>query len=71
VETEFSEVRFHGDTDRAETVYQGYQPLKAEDIADLVVFVTSRPDHVNILDMVVLPTAQRSAHMVHKETAPE
>ena len=71
VETEFSQVRFHGDTDRAETVYQGYQPLKAEDIADLVTFVTSRPEHVNVLDLVVLPTAQRSATMVHKEPAPE
>lgn len=71
VETEFSEVRFHGDTEKAETVYQGYQPLKAEDIADLVTFVTGRPEHVNILDLVVLPTAQRSAHMVHKEPTPE
>jgi NADP-dependent 3-hydroxy acid dehydrogenase YdfG len=69
VETEFSEVRFHGDSEKAETVYQGYQPLKAEDIADLITFVTSRPEHVNVLDMVVLPTAQRSAHMVHKEPA--
>jgi serine 3-dehydrogenase len=67
VETEFSEVRFHGDSERAETVYHGYQPLRGEDIAELIIFVTSRPDHVNILDMVVLPTAQRSAHMVHKE----
>ncbi len=71
VETEFSEVRFHGDTEKAETVYQGYQPLRAEDIADLVTFVTSRPEHVNVLDLVVLPTAQRSAHMTHKETPPE
>jgi len=71
VETEFSEVRFHGDTERAETVYQGYQPLRGEDIADLVTFVTTRPQHVNVLDMVVLPTAQRSAHMVHKETPEE
>lgn len=71
VETEFSEVRFHGDTEKAETVYQGYQPLKAEDIADLATFVTGRPEHVNILDLVVLPTAQRSAHMVHKEPTPE
>ena len=71
VETEFSEVRFHGDKERAETVYQGYQPLKAEDIADIVTFVVTRPAHVNILDLIVLPTAQRSAHMVHKETTPE
>lgn len=71
VETEFSEVRFHGDSEKAETVYQGYQPLKAEDIADLITFVTSRPEHVNVLDLVVLPTAQRSAHMVHKEPPPQ
>jgi 3-hydroxy acid dehydrogenase / malonic semialdehyde reductase len=67
VETEFSLVRFHGDTDRARTVYQGYQPLTPEDIAEIVIFVVNTPDHVNILDLVVLPTAQRSAHMVHKE----
>jgi NADP-dependent 3-hydroxy acid dehydrogenase YdfG len=66
-ETEFSQVRFHGDTERARTVYQGYQPLKAEDIAEIITFVVNTPDHVNILDLVVLPTAQRSAHMVHKE----
>ncbi len=71
VETEFSQVRFHGDTDRAETVYQGYEPLRGEDIAELITFAASRPDHVNILDLVVLPTDQRSAHMIHKESPPE
>jgi serine 3-dehydrogenase len=68
VETEFSEVRFHGDKDRAETVYEGYKPLTGEDIADIATFVVNTPDHVNILDLIVLPTAQRSAHLVHKET---
>lgn len=67
VETEFSVVRFHGDEEKAGTVYQGYQPLRPEDIADLITFVVTRPEHVNVLDLVVLPTAQRSAHMVHKE----
>ena len=67
VQTEFSEVRFHGDEERAKTVYQGYQPLTGEDIADIITFVVNTPDHVNILDLIVLPTAQRSAHMVHKE----
>jgi serine 3-dehydrogenase len=67
VETEFSVVRFHGDEQKAEGVYQGYQPLRPEDIADIITFVVTRPEHVNILDLVVLPTAQRSAHMVHKE----
>jgi 3-hydroxy acid dehydrogenase/malonic semialdehyde reductase len=71
VETEFSEVRFHGDTERARTVYQGYQPLTAEDIAEIITFIVTRPRHVNILDLIVLPTAQRSAHMVHKESPPE
>jgi serine 3-dehydrogenase len=67
VETEFSEVRFHGDKDRAETVYEGYKPLTGDDIASIATFVVNTPDHVNILDLIVLPTAQRSAHMVHKE----
>jgi len=67
VETEFSQVRFHGDEERAETVYEGYQPLTGEDIADIITFVVNTPEHVNILDLIVLPTAQRSAHMVHKE----
>ena len=67
VQTEFSKVRFHGDEKRAETVYDGYQPLTGEDIADIITFVVNTPEHVNILDLIVLPTAQRSAHMVHKE----
>jgi serine 3-dehydrogenase len=71
VETEFSKVRFHGDTERAETVYHGYAPLTAEDIAEIITFVVNRPEHVNILDLIVFPTAQRSAHMVHKEPIPE
>jgi NADP-dependent 3-hydroxy acid dehydrogenase YdfG len=68
VDTEFSEVRFHGDKEIAETVYKGFQPLTAEDIADIATFVVNTPDHVNILNLVVLPTAQRSATMIHKET---
>jgi len=67
VQTEFSEVRFKGDTERAEKVYQGYTPLTPQDIADAVCYVTNAPDHVNILDLVILPTDQRSAHVVHKE----
>ncbi len=69
VQTEFSQVRFHGDAERAETVYEGYQPLSGEDIADIIIFVVNTPEHVNILDLIVLPTAQRSAHAVHKEPA--
>ncbi len=67
VETEFSLVRFHGDEERAETVYQGYKPLTGEDIADIACFVVNTPEHVDIVDLVVLPTAQRNAYVVHKE----
>jgi NADP-dependent 3-hydroxy acid dehydrogenase YdfG len=66
VETEFSEVRFWGDTKRAEKVYEGYRPLQAEDIADAVCYVVSAPEHVNILEMLILPTDQRNAYMVYK-----
>lgn len=66
VETEFSEVRFKGDTKRAKTVYQGFKALQAEDIADIIHFVVTRPYHVNIEDLVVYPTAQASATMLNK-----
>ena len=66
VETEFSEVRFKGDTERAKNVYTGYKPLQATDIADIIHFVISRPYHVNIEDLVVFPTAQASATIIHK-----
>ncbi|MFL5762482.1 MAG: SDR family oxidoreductase [Bacteroidia bacterium] len=61
VETEFSLVRFEGDADRAKTVYKGLQPLLPEDIADTVYWVASRPAHVNINDIIIMPTAQASA----------
>ncbi|RFZ85670.1 SDR family oxidoreductase [Mucilaginibacter terrenus] len=61
VETEFSEVRFKGDTNRAKKVYEGFDPLVADDIAETIWFVASRPKHVNINDIVVMPTAQASA----------
>ena len=67
VATEFSEVRFKGDTERAENVYKGYQPLQPEDIADIITFVVTRPYHVNIADLMVLPTAQASGTIVKKE----
>lgn len=66
VATEFSEVRFKGDRERAEKVYQGFQPLRAEDIADIIHFVISRPYHVNIADLVVMSTAQASSTIVNK-----
>lgn len=66
VETEFSNVRFKGDIERADSVYKGFQPLKPEDIADIIYFVISRPSHVNIADLVVMPTAQASSTIVKK-----
>lgn len=66
VDTEFSEVRFKGDRERAESVYKGLDPLNAEDIADIIHFVVTRPYHVNIADLLVLPTAQASATIVNK-----
>lgn len=67
VETEFSEVRFRGDEERAEKVYQGYQPLLPEDIANAVLFCATRPAHVNIDEIILMPTAQASATMVDRE----
>ena len=58
VETEFSEVRFKGDTEKADNVYKGFDALQAQDIAEIIEFITSRPSHVNIEDLVVYPTAQ-------------
>ena len=66
VETEFSEVRFKGDSPRASSVYQGYHPLTPEDIAEIISFVVSRPAHVNIADLVVMPTDQASSTIVRK-----
>jgi 3-hydroxy acid dehydrogenase/malonic semialdehyde reductase len=66
VETEFSEVRFKGDKDRAKKVYDGFDPLVAQDIADTIWFVASRPAHVNISDLVIMPTAQASATNIFK-----
>ena len=66
VSTEFSEIRFKGDTDKAANVYKGLEPLQAEDIADIIHFVVSRPYHVNIADLMVLPTAQASATIVNR-----
>lgn len=67
VETEFSEVRFKGDTGKAENVYKGYDPLQARDIAETIHFILSRPAHVNIADMLVLPSAQATSTMVKKD----
>ncbi|WP_373494348.1 SDR family NAD(P)-dependent oxidoreductase [Aquiflexum sp.] len=66
VETEFSLVRFKGDAARSKTVYQGLQPLTAEDVADTIAFAVSRPPHVVLADIVILPTAQASATILKK-----
>ena len=66
VETDFSNVRFKGDNDRAEKVYQGYKALEAEDIADIIEFVINRPGHVNIADILVLPQAQATSSIINK-----
>ncbi len=61
VETDFSLVRFHGDEDRAKKVYEGLQPLKSEDIAETIFWVANRPAHVNINDIVIMPTVQANS----------
>jgi 3-hydroxy acid dehydrogenase/malonic semialdehyde reductase len=66
VETEFSQVRFRGDSERAKKVYQGYKPLTGDDIADAIVWVAERPEHVQIAEVIILPTAQAGAMVVHK-----
>jgi NADP-dependent 3-hydroxy acid dehydrogenase YdfG len=64
VETEFSLVRFKGDDDRAKTVYEGFDALQPEDIADLIRFIVTRPAHVNISDTIIFPAAQAASTMV-------
>ncbi|WP_461788022.1 SDR family NAD(P)-dependent oxidoreductase [Pedobacter sp.] len=67
VETEFSIVRFKGDENRAKKVYDGFEPLIAEDIADAIWYAVSRPAHVNINDMLIMPTAQAAATIVKRD----
>lgn len=67
VETEFSEVRFKGDKERAKSVYEGFTPLTGKDIAELVAFVISRPAHVNISDTIVFPAAQAASTLVNRQ----
>lgn len=68
VETEFSEVRFHGDTERANKVYEGVTPLTADDVADVIFFCVTRSPHVNINEVVLMPVDQASATLVHRRT---
>jgi 3-hydroxy acid dehydrogenase/malonic semialdehyde reductase len=67
VETEFSEVRFKGDKERAKAAYKGIDALKAEDIADIILFVLTRPAHVNLADIIVFPAAQASAAINYRK----
>lgn len=67
VETEFSIVRFDGDEDRAKKVYMGLQPLSPDDIAETIFWVANRPAHVNINDLVIMPTAQATATNVNRK----
>lgn len=68
VETEFSEVRFKGDSGKAEKVYQGFTPLKPSDIADVIWFAVTRPPHVNIADLTVMCLDQASSTIVNKSS---
>jgi 3-hydroxy acid dehydrogenase/malonic semialdehyde reductase len=67
VHTEFSLVRFHGDADRADTVYRGIHPLAADDVAEAVLFCATRPAHVNVREMVLLPSDQAGSVHAHRE----
>jgi len=66
VETEFALVRFKGDSAKAKDVYKGMEPLVADDIADLILFALTRPDHVVIADLIVFPKAQAAATVVNR-----
>jgi 3-hydroxy acid dehydrogenase/malonic semialdehyde reductase len=67
VETEFSEVRFKGDKERAKKVYEGFEPLAAIDVAETIWFVASRPAHVNINDLLIMPTAQATSGNIFRK----
>jgi len=67
VETEFSIIRFHGDEEKAKNVYNGYMPLTPKDVADSIFYVASLPKHVNIPNLIIMPTAQRNVWQTYKE----
>lgn len=66
-ETEFSKVRFNGDVHKASQVYEGFTPLSAEDVAEAVIFAVTRPAHVNINDMLIMPSSQANSTINHKK----
>ncbi|MFP4623548.1 MAG: SDR family NAD(P)-dependent oxidoreductase [Gemmatimonadota bacterium] len=67
VETEFSVVRFHGDEERADGVYQGFDPLTGDDVADAVAYMANLPPHVNAFRIILLPTAQRNVYVTQRD----
>lgn len=67
VETNFSRVRFHGNEDRADRVYQGIKPLTGDDVADVVLYAVQAPEHVQIAEVLVLATHQASGSVIHRE----
>lgn len=69
LESEFSIVRFHGDEKRAKEVYKGMRPLQAKDVAETVAWCLSRPNHINIQELIIMPTDQASTTLVHRSHA--
>lgn len=67
VETSFSAVRFKGDTKRAAAVYEGMEPLRPDDVADAIIYCATRPPHVNISEIIIMPTDQASATMIARK----
>ena len=67
-ETEFSQVRFHGDKEKARNAYNGYQPMSAEDIAEVAYYTTTLPPHLCINDLVMTSLAQASSHYIHRKS---
>lgn len=66
-ETEFADVRFDGDRERAQATYRGFTPLSADDIADVIAYIVNLPPHVNILDVLIMPSAQRSMFVIDRK----
>jgi NADP-dependent 3-hydroxy acid dehydrogenase YdfG len=68
VETEFSAVRFKGDQQRADKVYEGFEPLRPSDIADAIYYASQTPAHVNINEIIIMPTAQANAGTIFRQS---
>ena len=67
VNTEFSDVRFKGDKDKATQVYKGLTPLLAKDVADVILYMVQAPEHVNLADILLLPKAQANTYVAHRK----